>query len=271
MKNLILTLFTLINCLICFGAMSQKLPNKQEISLHTPANIKIDGKDREWQLFQAYNRSTLIFYSIANDEKNLYVVIQATDPVVINKIMRGMEFSIHQSKNEDKGISITYPVVNFKNVLSFPALSPNKMRYIDVDTSKKAVDSIMRLRNHLIESRHKFIQINGIQGVDSLISVYNSDGIKAAGFFDSQQRYTCEICIALKYLNLTKSHPAKFYYHIVLNGNHLSKSYLNMFRPATGADGTQSEADTYAIDQIQKTQAKLYAKTDFWGEYTLAK
>jgi len=66
---------------------AQTLPKVQEASLRAPDNIKIDGKPTEWNnQFQAYNTATDLFYTIANDDQNLYLVIQAKKPLSISKI-----------------------------------------------------------------------------------------------------------------------------------------------------------------------------------------
>ena len=70
--------------LIGLYANGQRLPNKQEEGFTAPQNVKIDGKATEWQnQFKAYNTATGIYYTVANDSTNLYLVIQATEPLVI--------------------------------------------------------------------------------------------------------------------------------------------------------------------------------------------
>ena len=65
-------LLTLLVSTISLVVHAQKLPNKQEISFQAPTNIKIDGKASEWNnQFLAYNNATDIYYTIANDDKNL--------------------------------------------------------------------------------------------------------------------------------------------------------------------------------------------------------
>src|SRR5476649_2012908 len=94
------------------NAVAQKLPNVQTASVRAPANIKIDGKTTEWNnTFQAYNHATDIFYTVSNDDAKLYLTIQASDKLVINKIMSGgITFTIQKSgkKTDKDGISITY-------------------------------------------------------------------------------------------------------------------------------------------------------------------
>lgn len=57
---------------------AQKLPNIQQAGLKAPENIKIDGKATEWGKFNAFNGATDVFYSIANNEKHLYLIVQTT-------------------------------------------------------------------------------------------------------------------------------------------------------------------------------------------------
>src|SRR5471030_539366 len=52
---------------------AKKLPDIQPTDLYAPSNIKIDGKTTEWEdKFQAYNRATDVFYTVANDNNNFY-------------------------------------------------------------------------------------------------------------------------------------------------------------------------------------------------------
>src|SRR5882757_8506123 len=94
---------------------AQKLPNKQEVSLRAPVGVKVDGKALEWNNhFQAYNHSTDIFYTMCNDDDNLYLVVQAEDFGTIRKITQGgVTLSIDKpgADNHKNRISITYPVV----------------------------------------------------------------------------------------------------------------------------------------------------------------
>nr|WP_294794248.1 hypothetical protein [uncultured Mucilaginibacter sp.] len=111
MKKLKFLLFAAIGCA---SAYAQKLPNVQQVSLRAPANVKVDGKATEWNdQLQAYNTTSNISYSIANNNEMLYLVIQAKDVNVINTIFGyGFEFAIHRSgrKNDNDKIAVNYPV-----------------------------------------------------------------------------------------------------------------------------------------------------------------
>src|ERR1700733_5354334 len=143
MRNL-----TLILLLFAYlSASAQKLPNKQETSLRAASNIKIDGKYTDWgNQFQAYNHATDVFYSMANDDKNLYLIIKATDATAILRILvGGISFSItpvNKNKTRDNTVVLTYPIIE-----NMPPLNYARKKTAIEDTSKKTADSIMTRNN----------------------------------------------------------------------------------------------------------------------------
>jgi len=65
--------------LIAISAYTQKLPDKQTASVWAPATIKNDGKVTGWEnQFQAYNNSCRIWYTVANDDDNLYLIVRGS-------------------------------------------------------------------------------------------------------------------------------------------------------------------------------------------------
>jgi hypothetical protein len=71
---------SLLATLAFLQANAQKLPQVQQVSLRAPANIRADGKNKEWGTqLQAFNNATGIFYSMANDDENLYLVIYSNN------------------------------------------------------------------------------------------------------------------------------------------------------------------------------------------------
>jgi len=250
---------------------AQRLPNIQQTGLRAPAGIKIDGKATEWDnKFQAYNKATDVFYTIANDDDNLYLTIQTPDPDVIHKIVNGrISFTINKSgkKNEDDAVVISYPIFDRKDR---PALSyRNKPKFITGSaTSLKQADSIMYLNNKRMNEKAKLIKVTGVKGLDTLISAYNEDGIKAAAAFDNQVVYTCEIAVALKVIGLTINDPAKFSYNVRLNG--LAFDDIPGINVTRAPNGTIIGVDINRKDMTPGSQG-LGSPTDFWGEYTLVK
>jgi len=213
--NLLPALLLLI---ISFTANSQKLPGTQQASVFAPANVKADGKIEEWNnQLQAYNNATNIFYTLANDNNNLYLAVQATDPLIIRKIMiGGLTLTIDTGKkNNGTGVAITYPAFSVAdrpilNLNDKPASSKDKAQ------SNKALDSFVYVINKLVQDRSKEVKVQGISSItDSLISIYNENDIKVAARFDEQANYVYELALPLKYFGS----PAKFNYTITLSGS----------------------------------------------------
>jgi hypothetical protein len=279
MKN-----FKLLPLCACFllsiAANAQKLPNVQQGSVRAPQNIKIDGKASEWDnQFKAYNHATDIFYTLSNDGENLYLTVQAIDPGVIRKIISGgvcLTIQPSGKKTDKDGMRVVYPVTIAAQtkgmMISVMTVKRNEDRGNAQLTDKEA-DSVMMARNKQFSQRSKWIGTLGFKDLDSLISVYNEDGIKAAGRYDAKGAFTCELSVNLKLLGLSVDNPAKFSYHVLLNGVSM---YNNDRRPdqvisviTTGAPMGGAESSMLGAKMMMDQGGA--APTDFWGEYTLAK
>jgi hypothetical protein len=266
-RFMIATLFSIS----AFTANAQNLPNIQKASARAPTNIKIDGKTTEWNnRFQAYNHATDIFYTLSNDDNKLYLTVQAANETIINKILLGgVSLIINPSdKKKDKNsVSITFPVFDRKdlpnmNLKNKPELTKDKAR------NRMLADSFMNVVNKSLTDKLKEIEITGVKEIpDSLISIYNEDGIKAAALFDNQISYTYELAIPLKYLGLSTD---KFRYHIELNGASANHSTIQL---SSGGRFymVSSGGQTMAIPATSPQFTGMVFPTDFWGEYTLAK
>jgi len=127
--------------------------------------------------------------------------------------MAGITLTIQSSVQKyDEKVQITYPIVKG---LRF---NLNNRRGVMQDTSTRARDSVMNGNNKILEQNCKLIRITGVKGLDTLISVYNTDGVKAAGLFNNKKGYTLELGISLKHLGFLADNRAKFAYHIQING-----------------------------------------------------
>lgn len=261
---------------VAFNGQAQKLPNIQQVSLRAPAGIKIDGKATEWTgKLQAHNKAVDVTYAIANDDENLYLVIQAAKPRIVTKII-DVGVALIISKNDKKkagakeNITITYPILDVipaQRMLWYAGSKATSelpiARTLKRDTAQYSttpVDSLVAIANNLFDINSKMIGVTGISSIkDSTISVYNEERIKTAARFDNLGVYTYELAIPLKHLGLSTTTAKKFNYSIRL------ESRLARFKPNTKIvymypDGIMTDID---ID--------LDSTTDFWGTYTLAK
>lgn len=246
-------------------ATAQKLPNKQETPVFAPANVKIDGKTTELgDKFQAYNKATELFYTIANDNENLYLTVQATEPLIARKIIAGgltLTLSSSDKTKKAEKATITYPVFNGKN-------PPN----IDL---KKNTDDLFQLEydvyiyelNEQFVKKSKEIKLSGISAINNtLISVYNNHKIKAIGAFNDKKHYTYELALPLKYIKPLINNLSTINYNITLNGS----TYLEGARIEYIEGGIRITSPGTSAPSVADMKAAS-SPTDFSGEYTLAK
>jgi hypothetical protein len=201
-----------------YSAKAQKLNNVQEGSVSAPADVKADGKLKEWtNPLQAYNKTTQLHYTLANDGQNLYLAVQSTDQTNNRKIIAGgISFTINtEGKKKDKGaFLITFPVV------SQSAMRGQFRRRGGAGGQQGGLDSaaIVAMRKQIIASA-KEITVSGFAAItDSVISIYNEYGIKAAIDYDTKGNLVYELALPLKLLNISVDDPKEFAYNIKVNG-----------------------------------------------------
>jgi len=126
----------------------------------------------------------------------------------------------------------------------------------------------MNINNKRFTEKSKLIKVTGASGLDTLISVYNADGIKAIGAFNNKMSYTYELSVDLKLLGPSVKQGAKFYYNVKTIGLPLDDMPgVEIIRDASGT----ITAINIHKDQMPANSVDMRAVTDFWGEYTLAK
>jgi hypothetical protein len=264
----------LILSFIAFDVNAQKLPNVQENSLWFPKSLKVDGKATEWDgKFQAYNKKTDIFYTVANDDDNLYLIVQAKDPDIIKKIIvGGLTFTVISpgKKNEENKVEVTFPVFGLNNG---PNIALSKKPQMTTDTIKSMMqnDSFKWVINKELTNKALYIGVDGIKAItDSTISVYNDLGIETAALFDDKINYTYELNIPIKYLGLSLNKQVKLSYNIRLAGITPKNARVQisgklLYIVTTAVDGKMS-----AVRNTPQNLILAYP-TDFSGQYTLAK
>jgi len=262
MKTLESKVFKLVGALFLFLTMTvavnaQKLPDIQKNGLRAPANINIDGKTTEWNdTFQAFNKNIDVFYTISNDDDNLYLAIQAMNIKTIYKIFNGgITFTINRSnaKNEDDVVAVKYPLRN--NLVVF-VLEDKPIVTKDSTINSKHVSSFINTLNAKFINKLQEIEVLQMKGVKDTISIYNEEGIKVSFLFNYNMAYNYELAIPLKYLNLAMDKPQKILYNIKVNG------ILSIMSPNAKYEifGGLEADNLYALED-----------TDFSGEYTLVK
>ena len=259
--------YLVLVCFFCFtinNLLAQKLANKQQTGLHPQGKIKIDGKATEWgSNFQAYNNATEVFYTMANDDENIYLVIKAVDEIAIRKILSGgLTFSISPTgKKSDGNAAITYPVFNFNN-------KPD-IKFSIKSVPADSIDYLVASNNKKFTTQSKFIRVAGIKGLDSLVSVYNTDGLTVASRFDNDMSYTYEVSLSRKLIEFAINPAGKFYYSVTINP--IKMDDIPGVTVKRDASGTIIGIDIKKDRLSQNIGESISSPTDFSAEYTLIK
>jgi hypothetical protein len=257
--SLIILTFVIIQYADTFG---QKLPGLQTNAVEAPKNIKIDGKTSEWRgKLQAYNRNVEINYTVANNDKFLYIVVQAKEPDIIKKIIRGgIQISVN-SKEKTLATnckSVCYPLLNLQNENTLSAIISEINEIKDASTtSVLRSDSLLKAFNKILTAYSNELRVSTRYSIpDSTISIFNELQILAKGDYQYKQGLTYEFRIPYSFLGLDYQKGTKFFYNIKLNG----RSSVATPRPK---NDIVISARTVSMDSM----SNLYMATDFWGEY----
>lgn len=262
------SIFTILLQLLFLAVYSQRLPKVQAINLRAPVNANVDGKPTEWGKMQAYNPVAEIFYTIANDDKKLYLVVQSKERDMILRLVNGgVTLLIQKSgkKSDNGAVGAKFPFIEKGQNIG---ISANK----DTENGKR---EDVTATNKSLSTKIKWMYTKGLLGKDSLLSVYNDVGILARNAISVNGIYTSELAIDLRLLGLSTSNNIKFAYHIIINGE--PNRHIVTFAPekwtVKSTDGTTlTEAQVQAAKQSMRDSYTAFSSTsDFWGEYTLAK
>ena len=292
-----LLLFTLLS----ISAYAQKLNSVQEEGVWAPINVKIDAKATEWgDSFQAFNKATDIFYTMANDDTNLYIVIKSTNQVNNNKILGGgidITMNTAGKKKEKDAYVIAFPVVDIANLRSQVMQGMRAMRGGGPPGggsggASQAPDSaaIAAMRKKAVSAAKQIKLLGFAKDVpDTLISIYNEYDIKASANFDNKGSLIIEMALPLKYLHLSGK-SEEFAYNIRLNGIQINAIFpgasamMQGGAPGGGGGGGGGFGGGGGgggfgggmpggggMPRGMADFASMLSPTDFWAKYVLAK
>jgi hypothetical protein len=199
--------------------LAAKAQNVQAGSVWAPANIKVDGKLTEWSnSLEANNKTVNFSYTIANDDKNLYLAVKSIDQQSTNKILAGgVDFTINtEDKKKDKdAFVLVFPVINRA---ANRGAGQGRQRGAGGPPGPPDSATIAAQRAQAIASI-KEIKLRGFKDIpDSVISIYNEYSIKAAVAYDSNGSLVYEIAVPLSQLGLSVDKAKEIAYNLKVNG-----------------------------------------------------
>jgi uncharacterized membrane protein YgcG len=307
-SNLLTTAFTVVLLAgTVVSTQAQKATELQEVSIYAPQLTKADGRNTEWaNATFAQNKATGISYLISNDDKNLYLVVKSSDIGNNTKILAGgITFSVNpDGKKKDKeSLTLTYPLINRAQFRRGGQGGPGGAgggagrvtvggRPVGgmggpggVQLTPKQRDSAMAAMQKTQLAQVKEIKIRGFKKTsDTLVSIYNDLGIRAAASIDKDNVFFYEAAIPLEELGLTMDNAKEFAYNVKLNGLQLPGMDFN--RGGGGGGGGFGGGGGQVTMRVNGGGAvsggggprgggidfqALISPTDFWGKYTLTK
>jgi hypothetical protein len=157
MKTLNLLFLFIITAITAY---SQKLPKVQTLGVYAPNNIKIDGKITEWEgKYAAFDKKNDIYYTIANDNNNIYLLLHTSEKHTINKIFYGgITFTLTSAHHSP--ISVSYPQPG-NNGDYLHARDVFKQMKRKKTSNAKAIEDLVRLKNTEFENSRKLLGIRG--------------------------------------------------------------------------------------------------------------
>lgn len=271
-------ILTLVFMSVYTTLMAQKVQSVQEGSIWAPATVKIDGKLTEWgATLSAYNKNVKLWYTIANDDKNIYLAIKSTDLDNNNKILAGgISFTLNtdDKKKSKNAFIITFPIINRSGVRTGRGGGGGRRGggFGKDDTQDTA--AIAAQQKQTLATSKEISAIGFAAITDTLISIYNEYSIKAVASVDNKGVLVYELAIPIKLLNIAAGSQKELAYNIKLNGltlnvgMNISAGNLSIsgggggFGNGGGGGGFGGGRGSDVSDMM--------SPTDFWGKYTLA-
>ena len=282
-------------CFFVAPCFAQKLPDVQTTNITAPSNVKIDGKTTEWNdTFAAENKRTEVYYTLANDDKNLYLILKSSSSANAGKIIAGgLTFNINtQGKKKEKdAFSITYPLIKRAAVGGRGGQGQGQgqnrqgagqgglQNRAQQTQQQRDSTALVQRKNQL--ATVKEIKISGFKAItDTLISIYNEYGIKAVGSFDVKGDFVYELAIPLSLLELSVNDSKEFVYQIKINGlsntgfgggNNGGRTFAGNAGGNGGGNFGAARGNAGGGFNGGGSGMDMMSPTDFWGKYSFTK
>lgn len=191
------------------AAYAQKLDDPdREVNIWAVKPFKIDGNSEEWhEPLNNFNDATHLAFALANDEQNLYLIIESLDEVTTGRLLRGgLTLNINTAGKKKDGIKL-----NFLGMQQPPVPGQAPRDSLGVEHEKNSVQRDAGVR---------VITVSGFKQIpDGALAIPNEKGIQVAAAFNSRRDYICELAIPLAQLDLKGTEVKGIAYQIKMNSS----------------------------------------------------
>ena len=178
--------------------------------------FKADGLSTEWnEPLNQYNTDTKLAFALANDDKNLYVVIESLDPATTrNVLFGGITLNINTAGKKKQGVNLTFP---FRNRPEMPK-GGQPGDSLSVEHSAHNMPPMDMERGNLPQMPGGGIKVAGFKNIqDGVLPSGNEFGIESGMLVKPNQDLIYEIAIPLSELELSIDWKKAIAYNIKLN------------------------------------------------------
>jgi hypothetical protein len=207
---------------------AQSTDPDEDVNLWMSQPVVVDGNSAEWhEPLNNYNTPTQLAFALANDQQNLYLIIESLDEATTGKLLRGgLTLNINTAGKKKDGIKL-----NFLGMQHPPA--PHDMN----DTVRQEETAMMGHMDREHAPGVTVIQVSGFKKIpDGSLSIPNNEGIQVAAAFNKQRDYICELAIPLTLLELKGDEVKAIAYNIKINAPGRTER-PNGKRPPEGGGG----------------------------------
>jgi len=172
--------------------------------------FKADGISNEWnEPLNQYNDATRLAFALANDDQNLYIIIESLDPQTTFSVLSGgITLNINTAGKKKDGIQLTFPLMERPHELKDVNISPNHIAQPNGDMGMP----------HDPSTVNKSIRVSGFKNiVDGDLSAENQSGIETGMSIHPNKDLIYELCIPLAQLGVNVEAKKPLVYHIKIN------------------------------------------------------
>jgi len=193
--------------------ISSRLLYAQEVeeNIRMVKPFKADGISNEWnEPLNQYNDATRLAFALANDDQNLYFIIESLDPQTTFSILSGgITLNINTAGKKKDGMKLTFPLMERPSVPK------------DIDASKdrysQHTDEGMGMM-HDPSTLNKSIRVSGFKNIaDGDLPADNQTGIETGMSIHPNKDLIYELSIPLAQLGVNLDLKKPLVYNIKIN------------------------------------------------------
>ncbi|WP_131529900.1 hypothetical protein [Pedobacter psychrodurus] len=172
--------------------------------------FKADGISNEWnETLNQYNDATKLAFALANDDKNLYIIIESLDPQTTFSVLRGgITLNINTEGKKKDGMKLTFPL------MERPPMPKEGEEHHDHAPLSPDKDNEL----HDPAAMNKSIRVSGFKNIaDGELPAMNQDGIETGMSIHSNRDLIYELSIPLAQLQVGLDLKKPLVYNIKIN------------------------------------------------------